>query len=54
MKSKLMPILAASTIFTLALPLAANACEDKKNLTQAQRNQIEEVRDNARSQVESV
>ena len=41
MKSKLMPILAASTIFTLALPLAANACGDKKNLTQAQRTQIE-------------
>ncbi|MEL6166341.1 MAG: hypothetical protein AAFR37_22225, partial [Cyanobacteria bacterium J06628_3] len=35
-------------------PLAANACGDKRNLTQAQRNQIEEVRDNARSQVESV
>ena len=54
MKSKLMPILAASTIFTLALPLAANACGDKKNLTQAQRTQIEEIRDNTRSQVESV
>ena len=54
MKSKLMPILAASTIFTLALPLAANACGDKKNLTQAQRTQIEEIRDNARSQLETV
>ncbi|MDY6900677.1 MAG: hypothetical protein SWZ49_21755 [Cyanobacteriota bacterium] len=54
MKSKLIPILAASTIFTLALPLAANACGDKKNLTQAQRTQIEEIRDNTRSQVESV
>ncbi len=49
-----MPILAASTIFTLALPLAANACGDKKNLTQAQRTQIEEVKNNARSQVEAV
>ncbi|MEM6754583.1 MAG: hypothetical protein AAF630_16625 [Cyanobacteria bacterium P01_C01_bin.38] len=54
MKSKLMPILAASTIFTLALPLAANACGDKKNLTQAQRTQIEQVKNNARSQVEAV
>ena len=54
MKSKLMPILAASTIFTLALPLAANACGDKKNLTQAQRTQIEEIRDNARSQLATV
>ncbi|MBV6622882.1 MAG: hypothetical protein KI793_08015 [Rivularia sp. (in: Bacteria)] len=54
MKSKLMPILAASTIFTLALPLAANACGDKKNLTQAQRTQIEQVKNNARSQVEEV
>ena len=54
MKSKLMPILAASTIFTLALPLAANACGDKNNLTQAQRTQIEQVKTNARSQVEAV
>ncbi|MGB3759994.1 MAG: hypothetical protein WBA07_27070 [Rivularia sp. (in: cyanobacteria)] len=54
MKSKLMPILAASAIFTLALPLAANACGDKKNLTQAQRAQMEQVKDNARSQVEAV
>ncbi|AFY53568.1 hypothetical protein Riv7116_0993 [Rivularia sp. PCC 7116] len=54
MKSKLMPILAASTIFTLALPLAANACGDKKNLTQAQRTQVEQVKNNARSQVEEV
>ncbi len=54
MKSKLMPILAASAIFTLALPLAANACGDKKNLTQAQRVQMEQVKDNARSQVEAV
>ncbi|MEO1429469.1 MAG: hypothetical protein AAFV71_10465 [Cyanobacteria bacterium J06633_8] len=54
MKSKLMPILAASTIFTLALPLAANACGDKKNLTQAQRNKVEQVKNNARSQVEEV
>ncbi|MGB3639785.1 MAG: hypothetical protein WBA39_19745 [Rivularia sp. (in: cyanobacteria)] len=54
MKSKLMPILAASAIFTLALPLAANACGDKKNLTQAQRTQMEQVKDNARSQVEAV
>jgi ribonuclease HII len=54
MKSKLMPIMAASAIFTLALPLAANACGDKKNLTQAQRTQIEQVKNNARSQVEAV
>lgn len=54
MKSKLMPILAASAIFTLALPLAANACGDKKNLTQAQRAQMEQVKTNARSQVEAV
>jgi Spy/CpxP family protein refolding chaperone len=54
MKSKLMPILAASAIFTLALPLAANACGNKENLTQAQRTQIEEVKNNARSQVEAV
>ncbi len=54
MKSKLMPILAASAIFTLALPLAANACGDKNNLTQAQRAQMEQVKDNARSQVEAV
>ncbi len=54
MKSKLMPILAASAIFTLALPLAANACGDKKNLTQAQRTQMEQVKTNARSQVEAV
>ena len=54
MKSKLMPILAASAVFTLALPLAANACGNKENLTQAQRTQIEEIKDNARSQVEAV
>jgi hypothetical protein len=54
MKSKLMPIMAASAIFTLALPLAANACGDKKNLTQTQRTQIEQVKNNARSQVEAV
>ena len=54
MKSKLMPILAASAIFTLALPLAANACGENKNLTQAQRTQVEEIKKNARSQVEAV
>ncbi len=54
MKSKLMPILAASTVLTLALPLAANACGDKKNLTQAQRTQMEQVKDNTRSQLETV
>ncbi|MEA5597514.1 hypothetical protein [Rivularia sp. UHCC 0363] len=54
MKSKLMPILAASTVLTLALPLAANACGDKKNLTQAQRTQLEQVKDNTQSQVEAV
>lgn len=49
-----MPIMAASAIFTLALPLAANACGNKENLTQAQRTQLEQVKNNARSQVETV
>jgi len=56
MKFKLLPILAASTVFALALPLNANAenCRNKKNLTQAQRTEIQEVKDNARSQIETV
>ena len=55
MKSKFMPILAASAIFTIALPLAANAaCGDKENLTQAQQTQLEQVKNNARSEVEAV
>lgn len=49
-----MPILAASTVFTLALPLAAHACGNKENLTQAQRNQMEQVKNNARSEVEAI
>ncbi len=49
-----MPILAASTVFTLALPFAANACGNKNNLTQAQRTQLEQVKNNARSEIEAV
>ena len=56
MKSKLLPILAASTALALAFPVAAFAGDEAKqeNLTQAQRTELQQVTNNARSQIEAV
>ena len=56
MKSKLLPILAASTALTFVFPVAAFACNQARqaNLTQAQKTELRQVNDNTRSQVEAV
>ena len=56
MKSKLLPILAASAALALAFPVAAFACNQGKqaNLNQAQKTELEQVNNNTRSQVEAV
>ena len=56
MKSKLLPILAASAALSLSFPFAAFACNQGKqaNLTQAQKTEIEQVKSNTRSEVEAV
>ncbi|MEM7554891.1 MAG: hypothetical protein AAF378_12460 [Cyanobacteria bacterium P01_A01_bin.84] len=55
MKSRLL-ILAASTALTISLPATALACQGKKeaNLTQEQRTELQQVKANAQTEVESI
>lgn len=56
MKSKLLPILATSAALTFVFPTSAFAGNQAKkaNLTEAQKTQLEQVKNNARSEIEAV
>lgn len=53
MKLKIMPLLVGAAISTIAVPLAAQAC-NKGQTTQAQQTQLEQVSRNTVQQVEAV
>ncbi len=56
MKLKLMPSIIGAVVFTTAIPLVAQACPNGQgaNLTQEQRNQIEQIQRNSIQQVEGI